>query len=72
VSPVAADRIRKACAGLLATGLTVLLFRVLSRLASGRQRLGDPELIALAVLLVLAFAWVRAARRSRPPRDPDA
>jgi hypothetical protein len=67
VSPVWADRVRKVAAWLLATAITVLLFRVLARLAGGRQRLLDAELVALVVLGALAFAWVRAASRVRPP-----
>ncbi len=65
MSPLAADRIRKVAAGVLATALSVLLLRVLARLAGGRQRWLDPELGALAVLFVLAVAWVRAAKRVR-------
>jgi hypothetical protein len=67
VGPLAADRLRKVVAGLLATGTTVLLLRVLARTAGGRQRLLDPELLGLVVLVVAGVLWVRAAKRVRPP-----
>jgi membrane protein DedA with SNARE-associated domain len=74
VSPRAADAIRKVVGYALAAGITLLLFRVLGRVAEGRQRLADGELIALVVLVALALLWVRAAKRVRagstpPPTD---
>ena len=75
VSPRAADAVRKVCAYALATGITLLLFRVLGRTAEGRQRLDDVELLALAVGMTLALLWVRAAKRVRrasPPPDAPA
>jgi hypothetical protein len=76
VSPRAADVVRKSLGAALAVGLTLLLFRVLSRLAEGRQRLLDPELGAALALGTLGFLWVRWARRvsaARPWReDADA
>jgi hypothetical protein len=73
VTPRTADAIRKVLAYGLATVLTLLLFRVLSRVANGRQTLGDVELWATLVLAALGFAWVRAARRVRraAPGRPD-
>jgi hypothetical protein len=70
MTPLAADRLRKVVAGLVATALTVLLLRVLARLAGGRQRLWDPELLALVALGAVAVLWVRAATRVRPPPGP--
>jgi hypothetical protein len=74
ISPRAADRIRKVAGYALATVLTVLLFRVLARLAHGRLRAVDAELWALLGLAALAVAWVRAAkrvRRAQPQAPPD-
>jgi hypothetical protein len=68
VTPRTADAIRKVLAYALATVLTVLLFRVLSRLANGRQALLDPELLATLVLAALGTWWVSAARRVRRER----
>ena len=65
MTPLVADRIRKALAYALAGGLTVLLFRVLSRTANGTQALADVELWGMLALAALAFLWVRAARRAR-------
>jgi hypothetical protein len=74
VTPRTADAIRKVLAYGLATALTVLLFRVLSRAANGRQTLGDVELWATALLATLGVVWVGAARRVRraapPAEDP--
>jgi hypothetical protein len=71
VTPRTADAIRKVLAYGLATVLTVLLFRVLSRTANGRQTLGDLELWATVALAALGFLWVRAARRvRRAPAEP--
>ena len=72
MNPRAADVVRKTLGYGLAIGLTVLLFRVLGRLAGGRQALLDPELWAMLALATLAFLWVRWARKvsaSRPWRD---
>lgn len=69
ISPVAADRIRKVVGYGLATLLTVLLFRVLGRLAAGRQGL-DVEVVAFVVLSTLAILWVRAAKRVRSAASP--
>lgn len=69
ISPVAADRVRKVVGYGLATLLTVLLFRVLGRLAAGRQGL-DVEVVALVVLATLAILWVRAAKRVRAATTP--
>jgi len=63
VDPVWADRIRKVVAGGLALVGTVLLFRILARLAAGTERWPDPELGALAAIVVVVVWWVRAARR---------
>jgi hypothetical protein len=71
VSPRVADAIRKACAYGLAVGLTLLLFRVLGRVAGGRQRLDDVELAATLALAALAVLWVRAARRVRRGPPPE-
>jgi hypothetical protein len=68
ISPVVADRIRKVAAGTLATAITVLLLRVLARVAEGRGTWADPELAAVVVMLTVGVLWVRAARRVRPPR----
>ncbi len=65
ISPRAADAIRKVVGYSLAAGITLLLFRVLGRLAQGTQTLRDPEWIVLAVLMTLAILWVRAAKRVR-------
>jgi hypothetical protein len=70
VGPAAADRVRKVVAGVLATGITVLLLRVLARTAGGRQRLLDGELLGLVLLVAAAVLWVRAAKRVRPPPAP--
>ena len=69
MTPRAADAIRKACAYGLALALTVLLFRVLARVADGRQRLLDVELASMLLLALVGVLWVRAARRVRrtPP-----
>jgi high-affinity Fe2+/Pb2+ permease len=74
VSPRTADLVRKALGLTMAVALTVLLFRVLGRLAEGRQRLFDIELFAAVALAALGFWWVRWARRvsaSRPWREID-
>jgi hypothetical protein len=74
MSPRAADLVRKSLGGALAVALTFLLFRVLSRLAVGRQRLLDVELFAALVLGALGFLWVRWARKvsaARPWREAD-
>ena len=66
-----ADLVRKALGLTMAVALTVLIFRVLGRLADGRQRLFDVELFVAIALAVLGFLWVRWARRvsaSRPWR----
>jgi hypothetical protein len=68
--PVAADRIRKVVAVLIAVVGTWLLLRVLYRLANGSQRWLDPELAIVLVLGAAATLWVRAARHVREPRDP--
>lgn len=65
VSPPLADLVRKAAAGLLAVGLTVLLFRVMFRAANGSARLLDWELWTALVLAALGVTWVKAARRER-------
>jgi high-affinity Fe2+/Pb2+ permease len=78
VSPAAADAIRKLTGYLLATVLTLLLFRIFGRLSNGRQALLDGELAVFVVLGTLAVAWVRAAKRIRqaqgapPPEGPAA
>jgi hypothetical protein len=69
VNPRAADLIRKTVAGLLSIAVTVLLFRVMFRAASGRVRLLDPELWTALALLVLGYVWVRAARRVHQARE---
>lgn len=71
MTPLVADRIRKALAYGLAIALTILLFRVLSRAAGGRQRLTDWELWVLLVLVSLALLWVRAAKRVRRGPPPS-
>jgi hypothetical protein len=63
VTPRVADLVRKTLGGAMAVALTVLLFRVLSRLAEGRQRLLDWELWVALALATLGFLWVRFARR---------
>jgi hypothetical protein len=68
VTPRAADLVRKALGLAMAVALTVLLFRVLSRLAAGRQRLRDVELLAAVLLAALGFVWVRSARRASATR----
>jgi hypothetical protein len=68
VTPRAADRIRKGAAVLLATALTLLLLRVLARVARGRETWSDPELWGLVALAALAVAWVRKARRWKADR----
>jgi hypothetical protein len=70
VTPRTADAVRKVLAYGLATALTVLLFRVLSRAANGRQRLSDPELWAALALGALGVLWVSAARRVRRAAPP--
>ena len=75
MNPRTADFVRKALGLTMAVVLTVLLFRVLGRLAEGRQRLFDVELLGAVVLAALGFLWVRWARRisaSRPWRAGDA
>jgi len=63
VTPFAADAIRKACAYALAIALTLLLFRVLGRVSSGRQSFSDWELWAAIALGALGVVWIRAAKR---------
>lgn len=70
VSPRAADAIRKVLGYALATFLTVLLFRVLGRVANGRQGIADPELIGMLILAAVSVVWVRAARRVRREAGP--
>ena len=60
-----ADRVRKACVYALAIALTLLTFRVLSRLANGHLSVAEPELWAALGLATVGFLWVRAARRAR-------
>jgi hypothetical protein len=61
----AADLVRKACAGLLAVAVTVLLFRAMFRLANGRGTWADWELWLALALAALGVYWVKAARRVR-------
>jgi len=70
VHPVLADRIRKGTALLFALVETVLLFRVLARLARGGLHLDDAELWIVLVLGGVALAWVAKAKRVRRER-PD-
>ena len=70
--PRTADAIRKTLAYSLAIVLTVLLFRVLSRLANGHASIDDPELGATLVLTALGCWWVRAARRVRREAPPPS
>jgi len=73
MSPILADRLRKAIAYSLAIVLTLLIFRVFGRLADGMQSFSDPELYAMLLLGALALLWVRAAKHIRrsplPPPD---
>lgn len=71
LSPRSADAIRKVVGYLLATVITVLIFRVLSRTAQGTQSLLDLELFSLLLLATLALLWVRAARRIRRSQSPN-
>lgn len=73
MSPRTADLVRKLVAGALSIAVTVLLFRVMFRAASGRASLADVELWVALVLLALGFAWVRAARRvyQAAEQEPD-
>ena len=69
-----ADLVRKVCAYALAIALTLLLFRVLSRLAEGTLSAGDPALWGAVALATVGVLWVRAAKRMRgraaePPKD---
>jgi hypothetical protein len=70
VSPAVADVIRKGAALLLAGTGTVLLLRVLFRLAHGVQGIADPELWGLVVVGAVATLWVRKARPIR--RAPES
>ena len=65
MSPAAADLVRKACGYALAILLTLLLFRVLSRLATGTLSPGDPAIYGALALAAVGVLWVRAARRVR-------
>ena len=65
MSPAAADLVRKACGFALAIVLTLLLFRVLSRLATGTLSLDDPAIYGALLLAALGVLWVKAARRVR-------
>lgn len=65
VDPVLADRIRKGTALAFALVETVLVFRVLARLARGSLHLDDVELWAVVVLGAAALAWVAKAKRVR-------
>jgi hypothetical protein len=58
-----ADLVRKGTAAVLSVGLTVLLFRVMFRAASGRGSWSDPELWIALALAAAGIAWVKAARR---------
>ncbi len=58
-----ADRIRKVCTVLLAAAGTWFLFRVLFRLAHGKQRLLDFDLAMVVLFTALTFVWIRATRR---------
>jgi hypothetical protein len=65
VRPRVADAVRKACAYALSIALTLLVFRVFSRLAAGVETWRDPAIYAAVVLAGLGVAWVRAAKRVR-------
>ena len=72
VDPAFADRVRKVVATLVAVAATVLLFRVLARLANGTLDGGDPSLWALVILVFVSGVWVAKARRvRRPPSSPN-
>ena len=61
----AADLVRKVAAALLAVAVTVLLFRVMFRVADGRGSGTDVELWTALGLAALGIVWVKAARRVR-------
>ena len=65
MTPLAADLVRKALGYALAIVLTLLLFRVLSRLATGTLSPGDPSIYGALALGALGVLWVKAARRVR-------
>jgi hypothetical protein len=58
-------------AALLAVAVTVLLFRVMFRLADGRGSWADAELWVALALAALGIVWVKAARRVRGPVAGD-
>lgn len=65
------DRVRKLLTVLMSAVATILLLRVLFRLAHGRFSLADLELWGFLALFVLATWWIRSARRM-PRRQQGA
>ena len=72
MSPAAADLVRKLCGYALAIVLTLLLFRVLSRLATGTLYPADPAIYGAPLLAALGVLWVKAARRVRAEHGESA